>query len=1033
MQRKENGHRLFMTGRQAEMRQLRQALKDSERGGPVRCLVTGEPGIGRTTLLRTFSAASRAKGCLAVDLVCGPEDRDRPLSLARQLVRELAALPLPAPEHGGTLETAPRTDAPPAPSDIQATIAGLTTTMPLVVTVDDADQADTASLEFLRHALLSPPAVRLLLVASVREGESGEGTGQLYELLAGARRRRMEGLTRTQAATLIKRSLRRAPAPKLVTECHRVCAGNPFMLMEVARLIKDQPADTQGRTLVSDVAPSPVADLIGARLARIDPNAVKVATAIAIAASNSAANPLLVAHLSGLSLHETLAAADLLVRTRLVQDDDKLFLRHHVMRNALLGRMTLMGRNAAHLSAAAYLHDRHAPVEQVANHLTASTVALDDPWPVPVLLLAGRAALAARDPERACAYLERAVQVASGAERRSALLELTDARMRIDLVGGLEEAVRTLEEAAETAETTQAAETTRTTAEKSASATGPAGPAGSAGSAEDDIRFPLLARVSTALYLRAQPGEAVRAATTAVLARSRLSGWPLLHRILDYLQDYPPLISTQPGEQLLVPKGHTPGGDAVALGADLCGPEQVRAAATVVAALRSHLGEDAAYNRTGPNGPNDAVRQAREALRTDRGLCLSPLLTMTALMILVWNGRDEEAAAHLRRHQDCTLCPEHPMHRTFLLPVTARMALVRGRLRAAHDELGECLDALVRYETRYQHPILVWVAGMLADVKISMGLDGEARALLREHGCLGSLPPGWLYRDVLVTRARLRAGGGDLAGASRDLTEAWKSGAPARGHGPGSPVHDPGAACDGRGVQAGIASALAVGGGAPAGATGGVHWYVHGTDLLAQLGRDEDAHSMARELVRSAEALNTPRELGVALRVLGAVRKCVEAEKPLREAVLLLTETGAEFDLAQAAADLACLLFDEGRHDEAVVELSTALEMADRCGARPLAMRLRQRLAAAEGRSSHRSPLGGVLTLTKREKQILIDAVRGLTNERIATTLHITRRTVELHLSSAYRKLGITGRKDFPSLFRTAGLWPLLVDTGSLA
>lgn len=1030
MQRKENGHRLFMTGRQTEMRQLRQALKDSERGGPVRCLVTGEPGIGRTTLLRTFSAASRAKGCLTVDLVCAPEDRDRPLSLARQLVRKLTALPLPAPERGGTPELAPWTDVAPAPSDVQATVAGLTTTMPLVVTVDDADQADTASLEFLRHALLSPPAARLLLVASVREGESGEGAGQLYELLAGARQRRMEGLTRTQAATLIKRSLRRAPAPKLVTECHRVCAGNPFMLMEVVRLIHDQAADTQGRTLVSEVAPSSVADLIGARLARIDPNAVKVATAIAIAGSNSAANPLLVAHLCGLSLHETLAAADLLVRTRLVEDDDKLFLRHHVMRNALLGRMTLMGRNAAHLSAAAYLHDKHAPVEQIANHLTASTVALDDPWPVPVLLLAGRAALAARDPERACAYLERAVQVASGAERRSALLELTDARMRIDLVGGLEEAVRTLEEATETAEATQAAETTRatrtsrTTTENSASATGPAG------SAEDDIRFPLLARVSTALYLRAQPGEGVRAATTAVLARSRLSGWPLLHRILDYLQDYPPLISTQPGEQLLVPKGHTPGGDAAALGADLCGPEQVRAAATVVAALRSHLGEDAAYNRT---GPNDAVRQAREALRTDRGLCLSPLLMMTALMILVWNGRDEEAAAHLRRHQDCALCPEHPMHRTFLLPVTARMALVRGRLRAAHDELSECLDALVRYETRYQHPILVWVVGMLADVKISMGLDGEARALLREHGCLGSLPPGWLYRDVLVTRARLRAGGGDLAGASRDLTEAWKSGAPARGHGPGSPAHDLGSACDGRGVQAGIASAPAVGGGAPAGATGGVHWYVHGTDLLAQFGRDEDARSMARELVRSAEAVNTPRELGVALRVLGAVQKGVEAEKPLREAVLLLTETGAEFDLAQAAADLACLLFDEGRHDEAVVELSTALEMADRCGARPLAMRLRQRLAAAEGRSSHRSPLGGVLTLTKREKQILIDAVRGLTNERIATTLHITRRTVELHLSSAYRKLGITGRKDFPSLFRTAGLWPLLVDTGSLA
>lgn len=39
-------------------------------------------------------------------------------------------------------------------------------------------------------------------------------------------------------------------------------------------------------------------------------------------------------------------------------------------------------------------------------------------------------------------------------------------------------------------------------------------------------------------------------------------------------------------------------------------------------------------------------------------------------------------------------------------------------------------------------------------------------------------------------------------------------------------------------------------------------------------------------------------------------------------------------------------------------------------------------------------------------------AARGLTNREIAETLHLTRRTVELHLSGAYRKLGITGRAE---------------------
>ncbi|MFF2806333.1 AAA family ATPase [Streptomyces sp. NPDC058000] len=952
-----------MTGRQAELRRLGAALEDGAHGGPVRALVTGEPGIGRTTLLRTFSASARAQGHVTIDVLCTLHDHQPPFGLARQLAARIATL-LP-PEHprrtaldAALPAAAGRTSPPdPAPAEtdallahVRAALTALTPDGPVVLTLDDAHRADTASLDFLRRLLLTPPPARLVLIASVRDGESrGGGPGELHELFVGARHIPLVGLAPSQSAALIRRVARRAPAADVVAECHRACAGNPYLLTEVARILRDRPATGAEPTPAAALRPAPVAELIGTRLAGLDPNAGKVALAIAIAETHSAADPLLVSHLSGLTLAETLAAVDLLVCMHLVGDDHELSLRHRVVRNALLGRMTLMARNAAHLAAAAYLHGRQAPAERIADHLTASTVPLDEPWAAPVLLRAGQKALAAREPDRARRYLEHAVQAASGEDRRVAVLELIDAKIGIDLVQGLHEAVRTLEE-----------------------------------TTEDALRLPLLARVSTALYLGSDPGTAARTPLTAGRARSGRSDWQQVHRLLDGLHAYPLPSAAHLGEERLAPKGHGLG-RRTAAEADFCGPDRVAAATSVVNALRSHL----------TCRPAEAVRGAREALREETGLCLHPVLRLLALMVLTWNGRDEDVAAQLRLHHDCADCHEHPLNRALLLPVTARLALMRGRLRTAHDQLGECLDALVHYGTRPQHPLLLWIVGTLAEVRLAMGLGAEARALLREHGCLGGLPPDWLHRDVWLTRARLRADSGDLPGVSTDLAEV-------------------------------------TGTTTPLGPTGGVHAYVHTVDLLTQLGRDAEARDTALALLRTAEAMDTPRERGIALRVLGALGGAPEGEGLLREAMRLLAGAHADFDLAHAAADLACLLFDDGRYEEAMAELSTALELADRCGARPLATRVRQRLAAAEGRSAGRSPLGGVLKLTKREKQILIDAVRGSTNERIATTLHITRRTVELHLSSAYRKLDITGRKDFPHLFRTAGLWPLLVDSAAI-
>jgi DNA-binding NarL/FixJ family response regulator len=58
--------------------------------------------------------------------------------------------------------------------------------------------------------------------------------------------------------------------------------------------------------------------------------------------------------------------------------------------------------------------------------------------------------------------------------------------------------------------------------------------------------------------------------------------------------------------------------------------------------------------------------------------------------------------------------------------------------------------------------------------------------------------------------------------------------------------------------------------------------------------------------------------------------------------------------------------------------------------------------------------------LSHREKQTLELAVRGLTNRQIADRLFLAESTVKTHLSSAFRRLGVSSRREAAALFRTA-------------
>ncbi|MGH2476002.1 MAG: helix-turn-helix domain-containing protein [Candidatus Limnocylindrales bacterium] len=54
--------------------------------------------------------------------------------------------------------------------------------------------------------------------------------------------------------------------------------------------------------------------------------------------------------------------------------------------------------------------------------------------------------------------------------------------------------------------------------------------------------------------------------------------------------------------------------------------------------------------------------------------------------------------------------------------------------------------------------------------------------------------------------------------------------------------------------------------------------------------------------------------------------------------------------------------------------------------------------------------------MTARERRVVSLAAEGATNREVGEALFITLKIVAMHLSNAYRKLGITSRNELPAV-----------------
>jgi DNA-binding CsgD family transcriptional regulator len=182
---------------------------------------------------------------------------------------------------------------------------------------------------------------------------------------------------------------------------------------------------------------------------------------------------------------------------------------------------------------------------------------------------------------------------------------------------------------------------------------------------------------------------------------------------------------------------------------------------------------------------------------------------------------------------------------------------------------------------------------------------------------------------------------------------------------------------------------------------------------LAQLalGEREPAGRLADEELELARAFGAPRALGVAKRAAGVIAGGDHGASLLREAIDAFERGDARLERARALADLGALLRRRNRRTEARELLREALDAAHRSGAKALADEAETELRAT-GARPRRVVLTGLDSLTASERRIAELASQGLTNREIAQTLFITTRTVEGHLTSVFRKLGVDSRDE---------------------
>ncbi len=306
---------------------LGSALDRVSRGTGSIALVSGEAGIGKTSLIRQF-AASRGSAVCVLWGGCEALFAPHPLAPLHDIARQIGG-DFPA----AIASAANRHDIFNAALDRLARLPA-----PAVMVIEDVHWADEATLDFVKFLGRRLQRLGVLLVVSYRDDEVSDRhplRSVVGDLTAGSVSRiRLSSLSRAAVEMLAQGAGRTSDG------LYEMTCGNPFFVTEVLAAPKGE-------------LPSTVRDAVMARLSRLSDAAREVARLASIVPGK--VECWLVDRVIGASVE---AVQECLAAGMIILPDRSLGFRHELARRAVEDSIPLMERQQLHARALAALLSR---------------------------------------------------------------------------------------------------------------------------------------------------------------------------------------------------------------------------------------------------------------------------------------------------------------------------------------------------------------------------------------------------------------------------------------------------------------------------------------------------------------------------------------------------------------------------------------------------------------------------------------------------------------------------------------------------
>jgi DNA-binding CsgD family transcriptional regulator/tetratricopeptide (TPR) repeat protein len=366
-----------LVGRDSEMTLLTGLVREVARGHGSAVLIEGEPGIGKSVLVRAVTKIVSEVGC---DVFWGAGDE---LSQALPLLPFLDGLRVREPSVNprrdtivrllrGEVTTGRGTDVPAVLAEqLLALVAEQCAVRPTVLVVDDLHWADQASITLWGRLARSARQVPLLLIGMTRLVPHRDDVLALRRMVDDTARVQLTGLTGAAVIDLVTALAGGKPDDNLLRLADGA-AGNPLYVTELiaalARGSRLTVTETGDATVASDSVPGSLSAVIADRVGFVAGPVREVLKAAALLGSDFAVSDLAI--VLGRAVADLVPAVDEACAVGMLAESGQgLAFRHQLIRTALYDEMPASVRAAWHRAAGRALAEASAPPDRVARQL----------------------------------------------------------------------------------------------------------------------------------------------------------------------------------------------------------------------------------------------------------------------------------------------------------------------------------------------------------------------------------------------------------------------------------------------------------------------------------------------------------------------------------------------------------------------------------------------------------------------------------------------------------------------------------------